>query len=91
MSAFASWAPPRREAKATAGDKPRGQLPPWALGEPLYDHEVKEIYLRVFGGPLPRHYSNKKSLQTTLIAYMGELAFDFEVNRLRGHALEQAA
>jgi len=90
VSAFASWAPPRREAKAAAGHKPREQLPPWASGQPLHEHEVVEVYRRAFGRPVP-HHLDRRTLHVALIAHMGELAFDFEVNRLRGYALEQAA
>jgi len=51
---------------------------------------VVEVYRRAFGRPVP-HHLDRRTLHVALIAHMGELAFDFEVNRLRGYALEQAA
>jgi hypothetical protein len=51
---------------------------------------VVEVYRRAFGRPVP-HHLDRRTLHIHLIAVMGELAFDFEINRLRGHAWEQAA
>lgn len=90
-AAAASWAPWGQRAAdepQVAQEQPR--LPPWAPGEPLHVHEVVEVYRRAFGRDVP-HHLDRRTLHLHLIQALGELRFDFEVNRLRGYAWEQAA
>lgn len=47
------------------------------------------MYRRAFGREVP-HHLDLRTLPVALMGYMGELRFDFEVNRLRGYALEVA-
>lgn len=49
---------------------------------------MQVLYRRAFGRDVP-HHLDLRTLPVALIAHMGELAFDFEVNRLRGYSLEQ--
>lgn len=88
-SAAASWAPWAREAAAPEpeeGERPR--LPPWEPGEPLLETELMQIYRRAFGRELPQGRVGG-GLVAALQRHMGTLRFDFEINRLRGYALEQ--
>lgn len=49
---------------------------------------MRALYRRAFGRDVP-HHLDLRALPQALMAHMGPLRFDFEVNRLRGYSLEQ--
>jgi hypothetical protein len=64
--------------------------PPFSLGEPVEESEVLAVYKKVFGMDAPAHL-DRRTLNVALINHIGPLRYDFEVNMLRGHAIEIAA
>jgi hypothetical protein len=63
------------------------KMPVFNLGEPLHEHEVVAVYERVFEHQ-PPHNLDRRTLPTAILAYVSKLRFEFEVNRLRGHAFD---
>lgn len=63
--------------------------PIFNMGDPVSVTEVEAAYARVFGHP-PRQKLDRRTLPSMIVAFTSELRFEFEINLLRGHAIEVA-